>query len=105
MKNKGIVKKETKPPSLTVHMIIYVGKSKESVISILEHWDNLTIFLVTELKIAAFLNTKKCTFIKYIKNIQQKNRMKCQIPRTWTKIFKAFTEKMINFVFYWKILK
>ena len=79
MKSKGIVKKGTKPPSLTVCMIIYEGKSKESVISMLEYWDNLTIFLVTELKIAAFLNTKKCTFITYTKNVQQKNRMKCQI--------------------------
>jgi len=32
----------------------------------------MTIFLVTELKIIAFLNIKKCTFIKYIKNLQQK---------------------------------
>ena len=40
MKSKGIVKKGTKPPSLTVCMIIYEGKSKESVISMLEYWDN-----------------------------------------------------------------
>ena len=36
MKSKGIEKKETNPPSLTVSVIIYVEKSKESVINILE---------------------------------------------------------------------
>lgn len=36
MKTKGIAKKETKPPSLTVSMITYVEKSKESVINMLE---------------------------------------------------------------------
>ena len=36
MKSKGIEKKEINPASLKVSVIIYVEKSKESVINILE---------------------------------------------------------------------